>query len=222
MASLIEKYSLLILLILLLISTSVSAQDPTRFQGEVDALFEKEFSIDPSKQTVVFTGSSSIRMWNNIQEQFPSINAINTGFGGSQFSDLIYYRDELIFKHNPDKIFIYEGDNDIAEAKNKYEIFADATTLLSLIKEKYPEVTVYFISPKPSIARWSFKKEYEQFNAMLKNFCDFDETIHYVDAWNPMLDVDGNPMNDIFIEDNLHMNDKGYEIWKEVIRNYID
>lgn len=222
MELLIKKYSLLALLLFLLISTSVSAQDPTRFQSEVDALVEKEFSIDPSKQTVVFTGSSSIRMWNDIQKQFPSINAINTGFGGSHFSDLIHYRDELIFKHNPDKIFIYEGDNDIADRKSKYEIFADATTLLSFIKEKYPEVIVYFISPKPSIARWSFKKEYEQFNSMLKNFCDFDETIHYVDAWNPMLDDAGNPMNDIFIEDNLHMNAKGYQIWKKVIGSYID
>jgi hypothetical protein len=100
--------SILVLTLTLLLSSSVLAQDPTRFQSEVDHLQNKEFTIDDSKETIVFTGSSSVRMWDNVEEEFPGVNVLNTGFGGSQFSDLIYYREELIFKHNPDKIFIYE------------------------------------------------------------------------------------------------------------------
>ena len=222
MSSYIKNTSLLLFLLIFAVSTSLFAQDQTRFQSEIDALVKKDFSIDPSKQTIVFTGSSSIRMWTTVQDVFPSVNAINTGFGGSQFSDLIHYSDELIFSYKPDKIFIYEGDNDVAAGKSKYEIFADATRLLSFIREKFPEAPVYFISPKPSISRWELQNEYEEFNTMLKNFCEFDDSIHYVDVWNPMLNETGEPMNDIFISDNLHMNTKGYEIWKEVIGKYID
>ena len=222
MFSFLRNISTLFIFSILITSSSLLAQIPANFQGEVDALVEKDFSIDASKKTIVFTGSSSIRMWTNVQDAFPAINAVNTGFGGSQFSDLIHFREELIFKYNPDKIFIYEGDNDVASGKSKYEIFADATRLLSFIREAFPEVPVYFISPKPSISRWALQNEYEEFNALLKHLCEFDDSIQYVDVWNPMLNEKGEPMSDIFISDNLHMNAKGYEIWKEVIGKYVD
>lgn len=211
----------LVIIVILFIPFSGFAQDPTRFQGEVDHLKTKEFVIDDNKEIVVFTGSSSIRMWSNVDDLFSEVNAINTGFGGSHFSDLIHYRDELIFKHNPDKIFIYEGDNDIADGKSPSEIIAGAAFLFAQIKTKLPEAKVYFIAPKPSISRWHLHKEYEETIAMLKQFSSFDESVTFVNVWTPMLNENGEPKADIFIEDDLHMNSKGYEIWAKVIAPYV-
>ncbi|MEQ9310448.1 MAG: GDSL-type esterase/lipase family protein [Balneolaceae bacterium] len=193
------------------------AQDANRYQNEVDLIVDKEFHIDPSKPIAVFTGSSSIRMWRNVDEVFPSINAINTGFGGSQFTDLIHFQNELIYEFNPDQVFIYEGDNDISEGKSPASILIDAENILQQIREKLPEADIYFISPKPSIARWNLKKEYETLNGLLKELTEQHEQTYFINVWDPMLNDSGTPMDDIFISDNLHMNEKGYVIWTKVI-----
>lgn len=201
--------------------TQLQAQDPARFQQEVERLVAKDFKIDENKETVVFTGSSSMRMWTDIQDAFPSVNAINTGFGGSQFSDLIYFRKELIFDYSPDRIFIYEGDNDIAEGKSPSEVLAGAAFLYAKITEQLPDSKIYFISAKPSISRWHLKAEYKQFNELLSEFCEFEESLMFVDVWKPMLNNEGNPKADIFLEDDLHMNSKGYEIWEKTLQPYL-
>lgn len=211
----------LLLSISLFISINVSAQDHTRFQGEVDALNAKEFNIDPGKEVVVFTGSSSIRMWKDVQDFYPDINAINTGFGGSHFSDLFQYLDELIFRFDPDKVFIYEGDNDVAGEKKPIQILLHAAMVYGAVKTKLPDAKIYFISPKPSISRWHLKETYEETNSLLKDFCNANENLNYIDVWNPMLNDSGEPISDIFIEDDLHMNAKGYQIWGKVIGEYL-
>jgi lysophospholipase L1-like esterase len=212
-----------LLTIFLLSLTSLTfAQDPARFQEEIDAIQEREYLVNARKETVVFTGSSSVRMWTNVQEYYTEVNAINTGFGGSEFSDLIHYRDELIFAFNPDRVFIYEGDNDVNSRKDTETILNDAKELISYIKKELPGIPVYLISPKPSIARWGLQEEYEQTNQALKEYASDTEDVAYIDVWNPMLNESGEPKSDIFIEDDLHMNEKGYDIWGEVIRPYLE
>ena len=56
-------------------------------------------------------------MWEDLQERFPGQKILNTGFGGSQASDLLYYLEPLVLAYQPKKVFIYEGDNDLAEGK---------------------------------------------------------------------------------------------------------
>lgn len=205
----------------LFITSSLFAQDPTRFQGEIDVIQDKQFQIDNSKEVVVFTGSSSIRMWHDVQEFYPHINAINTGFGGSHMSDLLHYLDALVLKHSPDKVFIYEGDNDISDSKKNSKILDTTIQVVNKIKETHPVVEIYLISPKPSISRWSFKDQYESLNEMFDEYASTTEGVTFVDVWNPMLNDEGVPFPDIFLEDNLHMNEKGYEIWGDIIKAYL-
>jgi len=103
-----------------------NAQDPTRFKEQIEKLNTKEYNFNPDKKLVVFAGSSSIRMWKDVQDYFPEYNVINNGFGGSHFSDLLFYYDELILKHKPEILFIYEGDNDIAGNKKPSKIKREA------------------------------------------------------------------------------------------------
>lgn len=200
---------------------TVLAQNPQRFQSEIDKYSEQAASVS-NKNLILFTGSSSIRIWNDVGERFPEKNIINRGFGGSTMADLLYYEDELIFRYKPAKIFIYEGDNDINAGKTTEEILKDAEALLQHIRTKLPKSTkVYFICAKPSVARWKLKEQYEQFNAQLKAWTQTEANVEYVDVWTPMLQPNGEVMNDIFMEDNLHMTPKGYDIWEKVIRPYL-
>ena len=134
-----------------------NAQDPNRFKDQVDELVGKEYDFNTDKKLVVFTGSSSIRMWNDVQFYFPEYNVINNGFGGSHFSDLLHFYNEMIVKPAPEILFIYEGDNDLASNKKPKKILKEAKELAGKIQQDLPETRVIFISPKPSISRIKLK-----------------------------------------------------------------
>jgi len=137
-------------------------------------------------------------------------------------SDLLYYTDELIFKYSPSKIFIYEGDNDISGGKTAEQILKDAKAIVAQIRERLPKnVKVYFISAKPSVARWNLKDKYVDFNSQLEAWTKTQPGVGYIDVWTPMLKPNGEVMDDIFQKDNLHMTSKGYDIWEKVIEKYL-
>ena len=168
---------------------------------------------------ILFTGSSSIRLWVDFDSYFPNHNVLNRGFGGSETSDLIHFADELILKYSPSQIFIYEGDNDINSGEKPGRIIKEMKQLLGMIREvpALAEVPVVLISAKPSIARIHLKKQYLSFNKKLEKLADKQANCRYVDVWSIMFDEEGELREDIFIEDNLHMNKRGYDIWIKVI-----
>lgn len=198
-----------------------NAQDPNRFKDQVNELVNKEYNFSNDKKLAVFTGSSSIRMWNDVQSYFPEYNVINNGFGGSHFSDLLYFYNEMIVKPSPDFVFIYEGDNDLASNKKPRKILKEAKELSKKIQRDLPETRVVFISPKPSISRIKLKNSYITFNKKLKKYCEKNGKLEFADVWYPMLDNNGNVFKDVFLEDGLHMNKKGYDIWGKVIAEFL-
>ena len=208
--------------LLLFLLESIHAQDPGRFNKEIKELTGKEYHFDNNKPVLLFAGSSSIRKWNNIESSFPEYNVIKNGFGGSQFSDLIFFYNKLIAPYKPDVILIYEGDNDVAAGKETSDIIKDAKQLLSMIRNDFPETPMVFISAKPSVSRWELKKEYEKVNKKLKKLCSKTQNTYYADVWNAMLNSNGNVRDDIFVSDDLHMNDKGYELWTNKITEILN
>ncbi|MER3376421.1 MAG: GDSL-type esterase/lipase family protein [Allomuricauda sp.] len=200
----------------------LNAQAPNRFDNEVMEIQKKNDSLwDPAKPTLVFTGSSSIRMWKDLQERFPDQQVLNTGFGGSQFSDLEHYLDELILKYNPKKVFIYEGDNDVSAKKRLRNIVATSERILNMLQQKKQALEIVFISAKPSISRWKLRRKYRRLNRKLSRLAEKTNGVDFVDVWYPMLDK-RKVKQDIFIEDGLHMNTKGYDIWYEVLKNHVN
>jgi lysophospholipase L1-like esterase len=197
------------------------AQDPLRFQKEVNDLAAADSTIH-RKKLILFTGSSTIRLWSSLKSDFPAHNVLNRGFGGSEMSDLFYYASSLILNYNPRMIFIYEGDNDINSGKSLEEIVSSAEQLVTLIRAQLPRVKIIFISAKPSLARWHLRSKYEEFNGQLRDWTKTKKNVLYADVWTPMLDSSGEVRKDLFLEDNLHMNQSGYAIWVAVLKKYLD
>lgn len=198
------------------------AQDPARFQKEIEILSAKDYCFSPDKELLLFTGSSSIRMWKDAEEAFPGHHVINNGFGGSHFSDLIHYYDELIAPFEPDILFIYEGDNDIASQKEPEDILKEARQLVEKIRKDKPDTKVVLISAKPSVARWELKEQYMKLNAMLEKLAKKTKGVEFADVWEAMTDENGEVYSDIFIDDNLHLNEKGYDIWEDVLARHLN
>lgn len=201
---------------------NLNAQNPNRFNSQIEELVQKEYQLEPGKKLALFTGSSSVRMWKDVAEYFTDYNVINNGFGGSHFSDLIYYYEELIPKYKPDYLFIYEGDNDIASDKKPGKVIKEAKLLVERIQKDLPETKVVLISPKPSVARWHLRKNYEKLNKKLERLAKKTSNLEFADVWSAMLDENGQVFTDVFLDDNLHMNKKGYDIWGEVIGEFLE
>lgn len=208
-------------LLIALGAVTAKAQDPTRFEKQVEQLLAKEYNFNSDKKLVVFTGSSSIVRWKSVQTDFPEYNVINTGFGGSVFGDLIYFYDELILKQKPDILFIYEGDNDVARGKEIKVIFSEAKELHARIKKDLPECNVIFIAPKPCLKNWSKKDDYIKLNNKLQKYCNKQDQLGFADVWSAMVDENVVVFQDIFVADGDHMNEKGYDIWREVIGEFL-
>jgi lysophospholipase L1-like esterase len=210
-------------LLCLLQSIVVSAQGGYAFFNEIQA-FQKEDSVHrPPKNAILFVGSSTFRLWPDIQQYFPSHKIINRGFGGSTLLDMLHYEQETIFKYNPKQIVIYCGDNDLASSdtvtsKIVYERFRQ---LFADIRSKLPKTSLVFVSIKPSPSRWRLKEKMIEANTLIKEFLAKQKKTAFVDTWSAMLNNEGKPMDDIFKEDKLHMNAKGYAIWQKIIEPYL-
>jgi len=197
------------------------AQTENKFTNEVKELIEKtKASWNPDKETIVFTGSSSVRMWENLQESFPEHQILNTGFGGSEASDLLFFLDELVLSYKPKKVFIYEGDNDLWANKKPNTIIKTTDKIIQAIHNKDLNTQVVLISAKPSISRWNIRNKYKRLNRKMKRLVKNDDRVKFVDVWQPML-TNRKLNKSLFIEDGLHMNQMGYDIWYDALKNLI-
>ena len=192
--------------------------DPTRLAKQVDAYLVADSINLPKFGGIVCIGSSSMRMWHpRIDKDLAGLSLVARGFGGSHYSDVIYFADALILKYAPRALVIYEGDNDAAYGKSAQRIFNDVKYLIQLCRERLPDLRFYIIGAKPSLARWGIAKEMQTANAMIREYCQDRLGITYIDVWPALLNANGLPRAELFIEDGLHLNKAGYNAWSAVI-----
>ncbi|MFZ2430249.1 MAG: GDSL-type esterase/lipase family protein [Lutibacter sp.] len=210
-----------IFILLLFISITAFSQEYQKiWQSEIDA-FDKLNGDNPIQDGILFTGSSSIRMWKNPAKDFNNPKILNRGFGGSQIIDLIENLDQVILKYHPQKIVIYSGDNDIQEGKSAEIVFGDFCVLYGMIKAKLPNAKVYYIAIKPSLNRWNKVIEMQKANTMINEYLNTKSNAAFVDIFSPMIDFTGKPSEKWFLEDGLHMTDEGYQLWTKILAPYI-
>ncbi|MCE7055648.1 GDSL-type esterase/lipase family protein [Algoriphagus sp. AGSA1] len=209
------------LLFLLVFTLQFTYGQGIPFQEEVNRRAKEIDDAGWKSGSVVFTGSSSVRMWKNLQEQFPDVALLNTAFGGSQAHQLLMHLDETVLRYEPSKVFIYEGDNDINAGQEISDIMVNLDEIVTRIHAEYPETTVNLITAKPSPSRWHKKDSYLALNDLIRQYATTHEGVHIVNVWDIMLDDTGKPRADIFLEDDLHMNEKGYELWKEIFTSFL-
>jgi lysophospholipase L1-like esterase len=219
-----KKYFLRFLVsvcLLFLLQTSFAQQPP--FYDEIQA-FKKQDSLNPPPQhAILFVGSSSFHFWTDVQDYFPGYPIINRGFGGSSLPDVIRYANDIIFPYHPKQVVIYCGENDLAmsDAVTEDTVFNRFKILFELIRSRLKDVPVVYVSIKPSPSRARLRPKMEEANGMIKDYLSEQKNTAFVDVYYLMLNGDYKPMPEIFKEDSLHMNAKGYAIWQKAIQPYL-
>ena len=192
-----------------------------KWQGAMEAFAKADAANPPAKGGIVFVGSSSIVRWKSLAQDFPEHRVVNRGFGGSEMFDSVNYLDRAVLPHQPRLIVIYAGGNDINAGKSAQRVEADFKAFVAQVKQKLPGTRVACISIAGNPARWKQVETVKDANRRLEAFTKTDPQLAFINVFPHMLGPDGLPLPDIFVEDKLHMNEKGYAIWKEVVGPFL-
>jgi lysophospholipase L1-like esterase len=190
--------------------------DPNRFAQEIKAFGEWDSRNAVPANPVLFVGSSSIRLWRT-HESFPELPVINRGFRGSHISDVIHFADRVVLPYQPRLIVFYAGDNDLAGGKSAQRVFEDWRKFIGLVHAGQPAARIVFIGIKPSRSRWSLWPEAKKANDLLQDLCRGDNRLFFIDLATPLLGPDGMPAPGLFLDDQLHLNGKGYAVWTKAL-----
>ncbi len=193
------------------------------FIGEILEFKKQDVANPPPSNPILFVGSSSFRKWTDVSNYFPGYTILNRGFGGSSFPDVIRYAPDIIYTYHPKQVVIYCGDNDLASSDSitADTVFERFKVLFDGIRNNLPNENIVFVSIKPSPSRARLMKKMEQANLLIQTYLSIQQHTSFADVYHKMLKPDGSVMTDIFLEDNLHMNAKGYAIWQKVIEPYL-
>ncbi|WP_115512475.1 MULTISPECIES: SGNH/GDSL hydrolase family protein [Xanthomonas] len=171
----------------------------------------------PPKHGIVFVGSSSIRFWDTLAQDFPGKPVINRGFGGSEVRDSTWYADRIVIPYAPRQVLLYAGDNDLNSGRTPEQVRDDVVAFVARIRRDLPDTRISYLSIKPSPSRAQLLPSVIAANRLIKNALAPLPRVDFVDVYTPMLDANGKPRPALFREDMLHMTADGYALWRKAV-----
>jgi len=202
--------------------TAAPGQPPANpFESEISALEAKLSQSPISSSPIVFYGSSSIRLWKSLQQDFSGYAVLNCGFGGSRLSDCVHYANRIVIPRKPSAIVIYAGDNDLASGTAPEKVFQSFTQLFAIFRTYSPSIPIAFVSVKPSPARMMFLGNILKFNQLVDNFLETQPETEYIDVCSDMLGQDRKPIQSLFVSDQIHLSPAGYQILRKEIGEFL-
>ncbi|SEA28049.1 GDSL-type esterase/lipase family protein [Pedobacter hartonius] len=191
------------------------------YEDEVKHL-EKERLKRGHDPEIIFYGSSTIRMWSSLSNDFPKKDIVNLGFGGSTLAACVWFFQRIMVDYQPKALYVYAGDNDLSDGRHPEEVLIFFQQLAVYTANRFGNLPCYFISLKPSPSRWNMAEQFKYTNNLIESeIIKVNKNWTFIDVFKKMLDKSGNPMPELFLEDGLHLNEKGYKLWKEIVNPYL-
>ena len=206
------------LLWLLLLAGPEASGAEDQWQAAIDTLVAGDAAHPPPRDGVVFVGSSSIRLWTTLAQDFPGVPVVNRGFGGSMIADSTRHVAQLIVPYRPKLVVLYAGDNDVDGGHTADQVFDDFKAFVARVRRDLPETAIAFVSIKPSLARAAQWPTMREANALVAQWAATQTDVVYVDTASAMLGADGKPRRELLREDGLHLSASGYALWTERLR----
>lgn len=185
-------------------------------------------ALDKTEQhpddAILFIGSSSIRLWENIAKDMAPYPVIRRGYGGAKLSDLIFYTDRLVYPHNFRALAVFVA-NDISntpEDKSPEEILKLYKEVVRVVRVKNPDKPIFFIEITPTNSRWAKWGQTKMANELIKKYCESKRNLHFIETAESFMGSDGKPRAELFRNDQLHLKQVGYDIWAERIKDRLD
>ena len=200
---------------------SPAKHDFAGWEKEIAAYEAADRTNPPPKGGVVFVGSSTIRLWKTLAQDFPDQKVINRGFGGSEIVDATHFADRIIFPYEPKQVFLRAGGNDIHAGQLPAQVAADFADFVRKVHERLPNTEIVYIAVNPAPARWGESDKYRALNKKIRKLALHMPRVSYVDAFDVSLDREGQARHELFVADQLHLNTQGYKRLAERVRPFL-
>ena len=192
------------------------------YEDEIKRL-EKDSLKTAKEAETIFYGSSSIRMWASLNNDFAAIKPVNLGFGGSTLAACVWFFERVMTPYHPKRLVIYAGDNDLGDGRHPEEVFIFFQQLVVKAGRRFGDVPCYFISLKPSISRRQIIDQYKFTNNLIETeIIKCNNNWQFINIFKEMIDPAGNPIGKYFLNDGLHLSESGYKLWKQVVNDRIN
>lgn len=188
------------------------------YEADVRPLEDKLKALPSSTDRVVFYGSSSVRLWATLAEDFADINTLNLGFGGSTLAACAWFFERLLIPAAPQAVVLYAGDNDLGDGRHPEEVYLFFCAFIEKMEKYLPGVPLTFLSIKVSPIRYGIADKIRQANELIKNEIHKNTDYQYVDIATPLLGSNGQPRQELFEKDGLHLNFEGYRVWQQALQ----
>jgi lysophospholipase L1-like esterase len=201
--------------ILLSASNASQAQNPAlheRFEKKVQEYEAADRASPPPKGAILFAGDSQFYRWTTIHEDLPGYTLINRGIDSFQFPDLLRYLDRIVLPYEPRLIVLHVGGNDIHNGRTPAEVLGDFQAFVARVKARLPETRIVYSSITPGPGRWDEAPQRKKCNRALQEYIATQPGAGFVDLWSAMLSPDGQPREELWVEDRVHPNHAGYLI----------
>ncbi|RYZ13258.1 MAG: GDSL family lipase [Comamonadaceae bacterium] len=201
---------------------SALAAAHARWKSSLAAFANADKERLPGSDGVLFVGSSTIRLWSNLAQDFRSVPVvINRGFGGSTLADCSLFARELVVRYKPRQVLLYAGDNDLAEGQTPLQVLESFIRFEKAVRAELPHARLAYISIKPSPSRAALLEKIGRTNRLISAYIHTLPNTEYIDIYTPMLDEFGQPRGDLFLGDKLHLNETGYRLWQSIIVSHL-
>jgi lysophospholipase L1-like esterase len=212
-----------LILLLMLAARPLFAQSGFPFADEIRKFKTADSLHFPKPGSNLFIGSSSIRLWDNLEQRFPDKRVLKRGVGGSTLEQWVkYYTNYILFPYQPEHIFVYAGENDIAAGRTPQQVYNDFVTLYNMIQQKLPGSKTYWMSVKKSPSRANKYAQVDSTNTMIREFIDHHTACKYVDVNTVLFKKDTQePDSSLFKSDLLHLQKEGYDRWQKALKKHL-
>jgi lysophospholipase L1-like esterase len=192
-----------------------------RWEKEISAFEDMDRAQPPAKGGVLFIGSSTIRLWKSLDQDFPHHHVINRGFGGSEIVDSTHFAERIIFPYEPRMVLLRAGGNDIHAGRTAEDVFEDFKAFVAKVHARLPKAQIVYIALCPAPSRWAERDANKTLNTLVQKYARGRSYVKYVETYDMSLDAEGQPRRELFVADQLHFNADGYRLLADRVRPFL-
>ena len=202
-------------------SAKSNAQAYSTYYYQQQTLFE---SLPVQKNKIIFCGNS-ITDGGEWQEIFNDINIINRGISGDVIQGVIDRIDELA-RHNPSKLFLLIGINDLARGTPTKLIAEKTKEFIERFLDKSPQTKIFVQSILPVNPVYNkFPTHVNKTDSILVlnkllSILPSQYPVTFINLNNHFADQNQS-MDSSLTNDGLHLKGKGYMLWKSIVFPFV-
>lgn len=220
----ISSFTLAAVVLLTFVHVSPAAEKKHNFaqwEKEIEAFEASDRTNPPPMHGILFTGSSGIRKWTTLAQDFPGQPVFKRGVGGCEIVDITHFADRIVFPYQPKMIVLRCGGNDIANGKSAEEVFDDYKDFVKTIRAKLPDTDIVYVSWNATPLRWSQRDKERTLNKLVRAYNKTFPHLEYCNGADFVLDENGKPRMELFAPDRLHFSPEGYKLLTQQVRPFL-